>query len=85
MWLKMKNKLQSGTLVSLALILAQTTESKQTGIVRQIIELNRSEGVEMVCEKCELKLKHVATSDPWKMAGKAHPSAMQETSPRFLH
>lgn len=24
----------------------------------------------MVCEKCEAKLKHVATSDPWKMAGK---------------
>ena len=25
----------------------------------------------MVCEKCETKLKHVATSDPWKMAGKS--------------
>lgn len=24
----------------------------------------------MVCEKCEKKLKHVATPDPWKMAGK---------------
>ncbi|CRK91434.1 CLUMA_CG005106, isoform A [Clunio marinus] len=25
----------------------------------------------MVCEKCELKLKHVATPDPWKMAGRS--------------
>lgn len=24
----------------------------------------------MVCEKCELKLKHVATPDPFKMQGK---------------
>lgn len=23
----------------------------------------------MVCEKCELKLKHVATSDPYRMQG----------------
>lgn len=24
----------------------------------------------MVCEKCSLKLKHVATPDPWKMGGR---------------
>ncbi len=24
----------------------------------------------MVCEKCESKLKHVATSDPWKHQGR---------------
>lgn len=23
----------------------------------------------MVCDKCELKLKHVVTPDPWKMGG----------------
>lgn len=24
----------------------------------------------MVCDKCQLKLKHVVTPDPWKMGGK---------------
>lgn len=29
----------------------------------------------MVCEKCEKKLKHVVTADPWKMAGRTSDSA----------
>lgn len=29
----------------------------------------------MVCEKCESKLKHVATADPWKHQGRSSDKA----------
>lgn len=29
----------------------------------------------MVCEKCEAKLKHVATADPWKHQGRSSDKA----------
>lgn len=39
----------------------------------------------MVCEKCELKLKHVATPDPFKMQGLKHFQIREEILLNFLN